>query len=240
MSGRCIAMWSGPRNISTAMMRAWENRADTTVIDEPFYAHFLSHTGLDHPMSEAVIARGNTDWRAVVEQLSTPPETGIFYQKHISTHWLEHFSTDWLKAADHVFLIRRPEAVVASYASKRGSMTTSDLGYHQQAFIFDYVKQYLDSAPLVIDSDRFLADPAAQLQKICARLEITFDECMLHWPAGSRDTDGLWGAHWYDAVNRSTGFGPPAATPPALNERNAHIASLCNPYYQAMLNYALE
>ena len=201
-------MWSGPRNISTAMMRAWENRADTQVIDEPFYAHFLAHTGLDHPMRDAVIAHGNTDWRAVAEHLSTPPQTGIFYQKHITTHWLEHFSADWLAAMDHVFLIRRPEAVAASYANKRSSMTASDLGYYQQAFLFDHVKQSLGAPPLVVDSDRFLLDPAAQLQTLCARLNIPFDHHMLQWPAGSRSTDGLWGEHWYDAVNRSTCFKP--------------------------------
>ena len=217
MSGRCVAMWSGPRNISTAMMRSWENRADTQVIDEPFYAHFLSHTGLDHPMHEQIIASGNTDWRAVVDHISVAPDEGIFYQKHITTHWLEHYSIDWLAKLDHVFLIREPEHVVASYASKRKCLTSSDLGYKQQAELFELIRALCDKQPLVLDSRRFLEDPASQLTSICDALDIPFDDSMLHWPAGGRDSDGVWAAHWYDAVNRSTGFAPPNNTVPALS-----------------------
>ncbi len=238
MSGRCIAMWSGPRNISTAMMRAWENRSDTVVVDEPFYAHFLLHTGMDHPMSEQIIAQGNTDWRSVVEQISTQPDTGIFYQKHISTHWLEHYSTDWLVQLTNVFLIREPDPVVASYSIKRDGLTASDLGYTQQAALFDLISSQTER-PLVIDSQRFLANPASQLKQMCQALQIDFEQRMLSWPAGSRDTDGLWGAHWYDAVNRSTGFGPARSEVPQLDERQRRIADLCRPYYQAMKQYAI-
>ena len=239
MSGRCIAMWSGPRNISTAMMRAWENRADTTVIDEPFYAHFLRHTGLDHPMREAIISAGETNWRAVVEHISTQPDEGIFYQKHITTHWLEHYSIDWLAGLDHVFLIREPESVVASYANKRHSMTTSDLGYSQQAALFDIVTRQRDQIPLVIDSRRFLEDPVSQLTNVCKALGIDFDINMLQWRAGARTSDGVWAPHWYDAVNRSTGFGPPNYAVPALSDSQQYIADLCRPYYMNMMQYAI-
>ncbi len=238
MSGRCIAMWSGPRNISTAMMRAWENRSDTVVVDEPFYAHFLKATGLDHPMSEQIIQHGNTDWRAVVDELSTPPESGIFYQKHISTHWLEHFATDWLRGLSNVFLIREPEPVVASYANKRDGLTASDLGYSQQAGLFDLLNSQ-GTQPVVLDSQRFLNNPAAQLEKLCDSLQINFEHSMLDWPAGARETDGLWGAHWYDAVNSSTGFGPARRDVPKLDEKQQHIADLCKPYYEAMKQYAI-
>lgn len=238
MSGRCIAMWSGPRNISTAMMRAWENRADTVVVDEPLYAHFLEHTGLDHPMSEQIIRHGNTDWRSVVDGLSVPPESGFYYQKHISTHWLEHYSTDWLHQLSNIFLIREPEPVVASYSNKRDGLTASDLGYSQQAALFDLINS-TGARPVVIDSQRFLANPASQLEKVCQALHIDFDSNMLSWPAGTRDTDGLWGAHWYDAVNSSTGFGPARSNVPELDARQRGIAEQCMPFYQAMKQYAI-
>ena len=221
------------------MMRAWENRPDTRVVDEPFYAHFLSHTGLDHPMREAVIDSGETDWRVVADTLSTLPDEGIFYQKHISTHWLEHISTHWLSMLDHVFLIREPSSVVASYAIKRPGLTPSDLGYSQQAALFDLIKSQRGKAPMVIDSQRFLEDPAAQLLKLCEGLNIAFDEKMLNWPAGSRSSDGVWGAHWYDAVNRSTGFGPPRRTEVSLDAQQQRVADICTPYYQAMIEHAI-
>ena len=238
--GRLIAMWSGPRNISTAMMRAWENRADTHVIDEPFYAHFLASTGLDHPMREAVIAAGDTDWRRVAARISTPPGTGILYQKHIATHWLEHFAVDWLDALDHAFLVREPEPVVASYAAKRAMPTPADLGYVQQAALFDRVRATLGRAPPVIDSARFLADPEGQLRALCRALDVAFDPAMLAWPPGPRDSDGVWGAHWYDRVVRSTGFGEPRE--PASVELDAagrRVAGICRPYYEAMAAHAL-
>ena len=237
--GRLIAMWSGPRNISTAMMRAWENRADTTVIDEPFYAHYLAHTGLDHPMREAVIAAGDTDWRRVADRLSTPIDSGIVYQKHIATHWLEHFTADWLGALDHAFLIREPEPVVASYAAKRGAPTPEDLGYARQAAIFERVGELVD-VPLVIDSARFLADPEGQLRALCHGLDVDFDPAMLAWPAGPRDSDGVWGAHWYDAVNRSTGFGAPREPETVeLDAAGRRVADACRPHYEAMAAHAI-
>lgn len=239
MKGRCIAMWSGPRNISTAMMRAWENRSDTHVIDEPFYAHYLMQTGLDHPMAEQVIASGETDWRVVVAQISKTPASGIFYQKHIATHWMGYFSVEWLDALDHVFLIRHPDPVVASYAQKREELCVSDLGYRQQAELFDVIKTRSGKQPLVIDSERFLADPESQLKNICAALQIPCEHAMLSWPAGRRDTDGIWESHWYDAVKRSTGFAPVSEKNICLDARQLSIAQACRPYYDALLKFAL-
>ena len=239
MSGRCIAMWSGPRNISTAMMRAWENRDDTVVMDEPFYAHYLHSTGLDHPMREEIIADGETDWQAVTRILSKPPESGIFYQKHIATHWLAHYSTDWLDSLDNVFLIREPEPVVASYWVKRGDLTASDLGYEQQGFLFDLLHERTGCRPAVIDSKRFLADPEAQLRALCEHLDIPFDMNMLSWPTGSRDTDGIWGSHWYDAVNCSTGFAPTRNRETVLSDDQQVIADTCRPIYERLREYAI-
>ncbi len=239
MSGRCIAMWSGPRNISTAMMRAWENRSDTLVVDEPFYAHFLEHTGLDHPMRDDIIAHGETDWEKVVDSISQPPESGLFYQKHITTHWLSHFSTQWLKSVDHVFLIRDPEPVAASYAVKRENLTASDLGYSQQSQLFRLISEMQGAAPLVIDSKRFLQNPEIQLQTLCNSLGIAFEASMLSWPIGARNSDGVWGSHWYDAVNQSTGFKPARTTISTLTDDQQTIASACRPYYEELLSVAI-
>ena len=233
-------MWSGPRNISTAMLRAWENRADTTVVDEPFYAHFLDATGLDHPMAEAVIAAGDTDWRRVAARLVEPPASGLFYQKHITTHWLEHFTLEWLDALEHVFLIREPEPVLASYLAKRGTATPSDLGYAQQAALFDAVTERRGAMPPVIDGARFLADPEGQLRTLCARLDIPFDPAMLAWPPGPRDSDGIWGAHWYDAVRRSSGFAAPRPSAPVtLDAAGRRLADICRPYHDALARHAI-
>lgn len=239
MNGLNIAMWSGPRNISTAMMRAWENRPDTQVIDEPFYAHFLHNTGIDHPMRDAVIEQGVTDWREVVEHISHPPEAGIVYQKHITTHWLGHYSIEWLDKLKHVFLIRDPESVVASYAIKRDVVEAGDLGYSMQAALFDLIKSRSGSRPTVIDSARFLSDPKAQLEEVCDDLRIPFYDSMLSWPLGSRDTDGVWGQHWYDLVKKSSGFVVPKPKSIKLNAREQNIADQCQPYYQALKAFAI-
>jgi hypothetical protein len=238
VTGRCIAMWSGPRNISTAMMRAWENRSDTVVVDEPFYAHFLDHTRIDHPMCETIITHGEVDSLKIIQSLVVKPETGLFYQKHITTHWLDHYPTDWLMDLDHVFLIREPEPVAASYAVKRGDLSASDLGYEQQARLFKLIKQRKGATPPVIDSRRFLNDPQPQLETVCQALNIPFEASMLQWPAGSRLSDGVWGSHWYDAVNMSTGFNPARNKQPTLNEAQQDVASDCRPYYEELLKFA--
>ena len=239
MSGQCIAMWSGPRNISTAMMRSWENRSDTAVIDEPFYAHFLKETGIDHPMADEVIATGNTGFKAIIEKLRQAPASGIFYQKHITTHWMEYFPVDWLADIKHVFLIREPSRVVASYAVKRQDLTAFDLGYTQQAMLFDLISEQQGLPPIVIDSARFLLDPEAQLRSVCEKLNIAFENSMLDWPAGKRDSDGLWASHWYDAVIQSTGFGPVNDKQLSLSPEQQQIVDSCQTHYQIMSEHTL-
>ena len=220
-------------------MRSWENRSDTVVVDEPFYAHFLQSTGIDHPMADEVIAAGNTDFKDIIEALRRPPASGIFYQKHITTHWMDYFPIDWLADIKHVFLIREPSRVVASYAVKRQELTAFDLGYAQQAMLFDVIRQQKGTPPPVIDSGRFLIDPEAQLRALCDQLNIAFDDGMLQWPAGKRDSDGLWESHWYDAVIRSTGFGPVNKMPLTLSSGQQQIVDSCEPHYQKMSEYTL-
>ena len=235
----CIAMWSGPRNISTAMMRSWENRSDTVVIDEPFYAHYLEYTGMAHPLATEIVATYDTDWQRIAKHLGTHPTSGVYYQKHITTHLLSHITFDWLHTIEHVFLIRDPVFVVASYAAKREVVSAEDLGYAQQHRLFDAIARHHGTPPLVIDSVRFLANPQAQLEALCSSLGIAFQDAMLQWPAGERDTDGLWHQHWYDTVKHSTGFQQARIEKPTLTTTQLQLVAQCKPHYDALAAFAL-
>jgi hypothetical protein len=234
-------MWSGPRNISTAMMRAWENRGDCVVSDEPLYAHYLAHTGLEHPGASEVIAAGDADWRHVVDTLTgaVPGDKPLWYQKHMTHHLLPHITRDWVYSLDNVFLIRDPAEVVCSYLKKRDSVSAEDIGLPQQLELFDSVSQRSGTAPPVIDADDFLRAPEAQLRALCQRLQIDYVDRMLHWPAGPRDSDGVWAPHWYDAVWRSTGFEPFHAREIALDANAARVVEHCRPMYEAMRKFRI-
>ena len=211
-----IAMWSGPRNISTAMMRAWENRPDTVVVDEPFYAFYLKETGTKHPGAEEVIAQGETDWRKVVELCRSAPtgavgistDNKIFYQKQMTHHLLPEVSRNWLREITNCFLIRDPAQVIASYIKKNPEPELNDLGFIQQAEIFDFVSSHTGSPPPVVDADDVLRDPERMLRLLCDKIGVAFSDAMLSWPPGLRETDGIWAKYWYAEVERSTGFQP--------------------------------
>lgn len=236
-----VAAWSGPRNISTAMMRAWENRGDCAVSDEPLYAHYLQATQLDHPGRDDVISAGDTDWRRVVQALSAGPAPDgqpLWYQKHMTHHLLPGIDLAWVHGLVNVFLIRDPALVVASYVKSRATVVADDIGLLQQAQLFDAVAQRLGHAPPVIDAERFLRDPRTQLQALCARLGIAFTERMLTWPPGPRASDGIWAPHWYDAVWKSTGFEPWRERSVALEGEAARAADACRPAYESLLCHA--
>ena len=231
-----VAMWSGPRNISTAMMRAFENRSDCIVSDEPLYAAFLKQTGLDHPGATEVISAGECDWRKVTDSLIGPIPGGkpLWYQKHMSHHLLPGMAHDWIHGLCNVFLIRRPDAVVASYIKSRAAIVPADIGLLQQAELFDELKQKTGNAPMVIDSGEFLGNPFGFLQALCAHAGIAFEQSMLNWPAGPRDSDGIWAKHWYASVWRSTGFEPRSDRPAKLDMRHQAIADACQPAYEKL------
>jgi hypothetical protein len=207
---RRIAMWSGPRNISTALLRSWGNRADTFVCDEPLYSHYLLVTGLPHPGADEIIRHHESDWRKVVAWLTgdIPEGKTIFYQKHMSHHLLPQIDRAWLDQVDNVFLIREPREVVTSLAKVLPNPRLEDSGYPQQWEIFCQVRQRTGRTPAVIDARDVLEDPRRLLTRLCQSLEVPFDEAMLSWPSGPRATDGIWAPHWYDAVVKTTTFGP--------------------------------
>lgn len=236
-----IAMWSGPRNISTAMMRSFENRADAVVWDEPFYAHYLAETGLNHAMADEIIAAYETDWQKVADKAIGPVPGGraVFYQKHMTHHLLPHMAMDWLDGLTNAFLIRDPARVLASYIEKRAEVTLEDLGLPQQQRLFEWVRQRTGEVPVVLESDDVLANPEGMLRALCGRAGIAFDPAMLSWPAGRRDSDGLWAAHWYGAVETSTGF---VASGKAARSVPAHLRDLltaAQPYYEALRPHRL-
>ena len=237
-----IAMWSGPRNISTAMMRSFGARADTVVIDEPFYAAYLAATGLDHPMREEVLAAQPQDWRAVVAGLLGPIPQGkaLYYQKHMTHHMLPAFGRDWLGAMRNAFLIRDPATVLGSYVQKRAAVELADIGIVQQRELFEREADRLGRAPPVVLGNDVLRDPRGTLSRLCAALGIEFSAAMLSWPPGRRDTDGVWAPAWYDAVEKSTGFAPAAADEGAvLPTELQHIADAAWPHYEALLRFRL-
>ena len=202
-------MWSGPRNISTAMMRAWSNRADTVVIDEPFYAYYLERTGKKHPGADEIIARGETDWRKVIEQCGrglSAPTKKIIFQKQMTHHLLPEIDREWILDLTNCFLIRDPREVILSYIKKNAEPTLEDLGYVQQEKIFDFVRERINSVPAVVDAKDVLGNPERILRLLCHTVGVEFDKAMLSWPPGLRETDGIWAKHWYDEVARSTSF----------------------------------
>jgi hypothetical protein len=234
-------MWSGPRNLSTAMMYAFASRGDCAVWDEPFYAAYLSATGIDHPMKEQVIAAGETDPRKASDACAAAPATGekLFYQKHMTMHMVPEFPLDFMAECTNVFLIRHPARVVASYAKKREGPTLTDIGFVQQAALFEREADRLGRAPLVIDSADIRANPRESLGKLCTALGIPFTDRMLTWPAGPKPYDGAWAPHWYNAVHRSTGFEEAEGALPALPPDYQHLADLALPYYNQLRPHAL-
>lgn len=230
---RHIAMWSGPRNLSTAMMRSFGNRSDAYVSDEPFYGCFLKATGADHPMREEVIAAMDCGWDSVMASLKRDPPDGspIWYQKHMWHHMTGPVGYDDFGGFTHAFLIRAPERMIASYLRKRESAAFEDFGLERQAEFFEREADRLGRAPPVIDANDVLAEPRAVLSKLCAALEIPWNEAMLSWPPGPRSTDGPWARHWYGAVEASTGFGPPETEAVELPDDARRLADRMRPFY---------
>lgn len=237
-----IAMWSGPRNISTAMMRSFGSRPDTFVSDEPFYGAFLKDTGADHPMRREVVAAMDCDWGSVLRTLSGPVPEGrpVWYQKHMWHHMTGPVGYGDFTGFTHAFLVRDPARMIASYLRKREAAAFEDFGLDRQAEFFEREADRLGEAPPVVDAADVLRDPEGTLGALCARLGIPFDPAMLCWEPGRRDTDGIWASHWYEAVEKSTGFGAPErGEPPPLPDEARRLADRCRPFYQRLADHRL-
>ncbi|MDX1583480.1 MAG: HAD family hydrolase [Thermoanaerobaculia bacterium] len=242
MGGTRIAMWSGPRNISTAMMRSWGSREDTYVTDEPFYANYLRNEDAGHPGREEVLEAYPEPWEKVAEWLTGPIPQGksIWYQKQMSHHLLPGMEGIWLDGLTHAFLIRDPALVVASFSKVVENPELSDLGFEQQSAIFERVRGRTGCVPPVVDSDDILRAPRAMLARLCEALGVSFDEAMLSWKPGPRDTDGVWARHWYGNVEKSSGFQPWKPREVRLEGRGRELEEECRPYYERLAKHKLS
>ena len=236
-----IAMWSGPRNISTAMMRSWGNRPDTFVFDEPFYAHYLKHTGSDHPGAAQVIEHHESDWQKVVQGLTGPIPKGrrIFYQKHMTHHLLDPIDLDWLDQVTNCFLIRQPADMITSLIHFIPQPTLEDTGVPQQLRLYEHVRRRTGEPPMIIDSKDMLMNPKAMLTRMCQRMDVEFSDQMLSWAPGPRDTDGIWARHWYAAVEKSTDFAPYTPKNEPVPRSMLGLLEQCNHVYQTMYDQRL-
>lgn len=237
-----IAMWSGPRNISTAMMRSFEQRTDTVVCDEPLYAHYLKSTGIDHPGRNEVISRHETDWRKVADWLTGSIEPGrtVFYQKHMAHHLLPTIARDWLASLTHCFLIRDPREMLVSLLRVTPGAGLDDTGLPQQVELFERTAERLGFAPPVIDARDVLQDPRQMLTRLCERLGLAFEDRMLSWPPGRRQTDGVWAPYWYAAVERSTSFEPYRERDETPGQEHSDLLAQCVELYTRLHQYRLR
>ncbi len=238
-------MWSGPRNISTALMRSWGARPDCFVSDEPLYAHYLSELNenkrREHPVYDEVMRSQPTDWREVAAQLtgSIPNGKSIWYQKMMSHHLTEGIGRDWIAELTNCFLIRDPAAMITSFIKIIDSPTPEDLGLPQQVELFEWLQREKGTTPVVVDSRDVLIDPAGVLTKVCERVGVPFDHAMLGWESGTREEDGVWAPHWYSSVYESTGFAPYEPKHERVPERLAGVLEVCRDLYDQLAVHKL-
>ncbi len=228
-----IAMWSGPRNLSTAMMYSFGARADFQVLDEPFYGAYLSLTGADHPMRDQILSSMECNPARVSQQMQQKPQNRL-YSKQMTHHMVDGIPRDWFAEVKHAFLIRHPARVVASYEKKRESPELPDIGFVQQVEIFNQIVD-MGLKPVVVDSFDIRKAPQQSLKRLCAALEIPWDPMMLSWPKGGHPADGIWAQHWYGAVHASTGFGGPEGPLPDMTR----LAEQAMPYYEKLAQYKI-
>lgn len=234
-----IAMWSGPRNLSTAMMYSFGARDDCAVIDEPFYAAYLVATGFEHPMQKDILTSQPHRPEEVISQClgDIPNGKKLFYQKQMTHHMVDGFSLDWLHSVTNVFLIRHPARVVSSYSKKREKPSLEDIGFKRQHELFERIKSQTGTPPVVVDSDDILTAPEPMLKVLCASIGINYQPQMLSWPSGGNAADGVWAPHWYASVWKSTGLTASSPKPlPDLSDDNDMTALIeqALPFYLSM------
>ena len=228
-----IAMWSGPRNVSTALMRSFENRSDCFVSDEPFYSYFLHKTGFEHPLRDEIIKSGLVDYNEIIRYITGPIPFSkkIWYQKHMAHHILPEVNIDWITNMRNCLLIRHPSDVILSYLKKNEIDSIQQLGYLQQVNMYEMLSQEDSTSPIIVDAQDLLQEPRKMLIQICKNLRIKFNEKMLSWPLGTRKTDGIWGKHWYKQVEVSTGFKPYIKTNRTIPSKYQDLYDKCMKHY---------
>jgi hypothetical protein len=236
-----IAMWSGPRNISTAMMRAWGSRPDTFVCDEPLYAHYLAHTDVAHPGKAEVLASQSSDWRKVVAYLTgdIPEGKSIFYQKHMAHHLLPDIGREWLSRLTNVFLIREPAEMLTSLLRVTPAAELEDTGLPQQWEIFTRLLEETGEAPAVVDARDVLEDPRGMLMALCDAVGVAYRDEMLSWESGPRESDGVWAKYWYAAVQSSTGFTAYEPKPVDVPDTHNDVLRQCRAFYDNLYGYRI-
>ncbi|MDG2474615.1 MAG: HAD family hydrolase [Paracoccaceae bacterium] len=241
MSVKRIAMWSGPRNLSTALMRSFASRIDCTVIDEPFYAAYLKASEIEHPMKDLILKTYNVDPKEVAQNcVESEVNTKIQYQKHMTHHMLDPFDRSFVYSVSNAFLVRSPEKVIKSFGKKIADFALKDLGYIQQVDLFDMVCNKVGSPPPVIDADDLCANPAVILPKLCTKLGISYSDKMLAWSTGSHSYDGVWGRYWYRSVNKSSGFIPPEDNFDKLSSFQRNLINEANLYFDRLNEYKIS
>ena len=233
-----LFVWSGPRNISTALMRSFENRKDTKVYDEPFYAYYLKKTNLNHPMKDEIIDRYNTNEDEVINLITKEDNKyKIFYQKHMTHHILDETRLDWIKKGINFFLIRDPAKVIVSYLKKNTLKSIQDVGFKK---LYEIFKLLNSKEPIVINSDYLLASPEKYLKILCQKLNLDFDQNMLNWPKGYRETDGIWSKVWYQDVISSTTFNTKNSKEYIVPKTYENIYKECLDIYEEINKYAIK
>jgi len=242
MNKNIIAMWSGPRSLSTAMMRSFENRKDTVVFDEPFYAHYLSVTELNHPGRDQILDFQSTNWDEVVKKCRNTSfqKESLCYQKHMAQHNLQGFDISWIKDVQNCILIRDPKYVIASYGKKLPIQDERHLGYIQQADIIEFLEKENGITPPIIDADDILKNPESMMKRLCKALDIIFYPSMLQWPSGTRSSDGVWGVYWYEGVYDSTGFKPYTKKEVNIDQKLANVYEECKKHYDTFYNKRMK
>tara|TARA_B000000475_G_scaffold268965_1_gene262261 strand:+ start:5063 stop:5788 length:726 start_codon:yes stop_codon:yes gene_type:complete len=237
-----IAMWSGPRNISTALMRSFENRTDTFVSDEPFYAYFLNKSGENHPARQEILNNQSSDWDTVSSMLigEIPNQKKVWYQKHMAHHIFKHSDLSWTKRVVNLFLIRDPKEVIVSYQKRFNLVDHMQLGYNQQIQIIKTIADTTGDFPIVINAKDVLMHPEKILKKLCEIVQIDFEENMLSWPDGKRDTDGVWAPFWYSEVEKTTGFQPYVDKNIVLDSKWEDIYDRCMIDYKILKSHSIK
>ena len=241
MSIKRIAMWSGPRNLSTALMRSFASREDCSVVDEPFYAAYLDATQIEHPLRNIILSSYSTDpWDVAESCCKGIVQSKIQYQKHMTHHMLDSFDRSFVHDISNAFLIRSPEKVVKSFGKKIANFSLKDLGYIQQSDLFNMICDKSGYSPPVVDADDLCANPAAILAKLCSKLGITYSKRMLNWKTGTHPYDGVWGAYWYSAVNKSTGFLLPTDNSDPISDFQRNLINDATPYFSVLNEYKIK